>query len=74
MDKQANSTGEKNSVSINTRTNKHKPKGRSQPLDITQSKGTNNSTGLIIKTTNESALYYNKEVLKHNKINILRRA
>ena len=50
---------------------KHKIKGRSQPLDITQSKSINNSTGFIIKIRTESALYQDKQVLKHNKINIL---
>ena len=58
-------------VLINTRMSKHKIKGRSQPLDITQSKSINNSTGFIIKIRTESALYQDKQVLKHNKINIL---
>jgi len=65
--------GGKKKVSINTRTSKHKIKGRSQPLDITQSQSINNSTGLVIKITNESASNY-KQVIKHNKINILGRA
>ena len=71
--KKANARRGKKKVSINTRTSKHKIKGRSQPLDITQSQSINNSTGLVIKITNESASNY-KQVIKHNKINILGRA
>jgi hypothetical protein len=65
---------EKKLASTSTRTCKHKIKGRSQPLNITQSQSINNSRELIIKRTNETASYYNKHVLKHNKINILGRA